>query len=59
MVEAEEDPAAAQRASSKQRCRACGRLVEKTYQNNTCKGCLVDSFGKYIKMIDHYRDLRP
>ena len=58
MVKAQEGPAADQHPEQGSRCRACGKVVEKTFQNDSCRECLVRSFGKYIKMIDHFRDLR-
>lgn len=58
MVEADEGPRAGQRSQSGKRCRVCGKEAEKLFQNDSCRDCLVHSFGKYIKMIDHFRDLR-
>lgn len=57
MVEAEEGPAADQRSEPGSRCKACGKAVDKLYQNDSCRNCLVHSFGKYINMINHFRDL--
>lgn len=37
------------------RCRVCGKVSTKLYQNNTCKTCLVDSFKRLKVMIDSYR----
>ncbi len=37
------------------RCSSCGTLVDKLYQNDMCKGCLMHSFQRVIKVIDHYR----
>ncbi len=37
------------------RCRVCEKHVDKLFQHNTCKSCLVKSFGKYIKMINESR----
>ena len=36
-------------------CRECGSKVEKLYQNDTCKPCLVKSFSESRSLIDHYR----
>lgn len=36
-------------------CRGCGCTVDRLYQNDTCKPCLIKSFAKCISMIDYYR----
>lgn len=57
MVEAGESAEAALGAAQV-RCRSCNKLVEKTYQDETCKPCLLKQFKKYIQMIDQFRDLK-
>lgn len=37
------------------RCRVCGAVVDKLYQNSSCKSCLVHSFKKLVPIIDLYR----
>ena len=39
-------------------CRECGTIVDKLYQNDTCKPCLIKSFSKCIEVINVYRDPR-
>lgn len=36
-------------------CRTCGTPSVKLYQYNTCKNCLLLSFGKYVGMINGVR----
>lgn len=36
-------------------CRECGSIVDKLYQNDTCRGCLMKSFTRCIDMINQYR----
>jgi hypothetical protein len=37
------------------RCSACGALVDKLYQREMCKSCLVQSFQQVVRVIDYYR----
>ncbi len=39
------------------RCKNCGSSVDKLYQHDTCKNCLVQSFKTVVKMIDNYRNV--
>jgi len=37
-------------------CGVCGKKNTRLYQNNTCRSCLLSSFGKLQDMINLYRD---
>ena len=37
------------------KCRVCGEQVRQLYQQQTCKKCLVQSFQKLVRVIDHFR----
>jgi rRNA maturation endonuclease Nob1 len=37
------------------RCDGCGTHVDKLYQRNLCKPCLVRSFRGVVEVIDYYR----
>ncbi len=49
-------PRLADPAAERLTCRECGSTVDKLYQNDTCKPCLLKSFSKCINMIDFYRN---
>ena len=36
-------------------CSVCGRYVDKVFQQDACKDCLVKSFSKHIQMINEFR----
>lgn len=36
-------------------CSICGRIVDKVYQNNVCKPCLLQEFRGYIRVIDDFQ----
>lgn len=38
------------------KCAACGSMVEKVYQHNFCKECILKSFKKMKPFIDYYRE---
>ncbi len=37
-------------------CTSCNENVQKLYQDNLCKPCLVKLFKKLTPLIDHYRN---
>lgn len=36
-------------------CDGCGAHVDKLFQRNLCKTCLVQSFRGVVQVIDYYR----
>lgn len=36
-------------------CGGCGAHVDKLYQRDLCKSCLVQSFRGVVEVIDYYR----
>jgi len=51
----EQPPGQNKSGGSSRKCRACGQMVEKVYQQDMCKPCLVKSFKNIVKFIDNYR----
>lgn len=37
------------------KCTGCGARVDKLYQRELCKSCLVQSFKSVVQVIDYYR----
>lgn len=37
------------------RCQSCGEVVDKVFQYDMCKPCLLQSFQRLTRVIDYYR----
>jgi hypothetical protein len=38
-------------------CMICGKRMDRLYQQDTCKACLLLSFSKYVKLINDFREV--